>query len=319
MKNIKKLLCVFSFVLLCGVNTVNAQTPSQTARYFNGPNVSDVKSTSAIISINRDVFSGWTDPADLNSLYFEYYKTNQVCIAIYPTPVECLPKKTAPGVTSVKISDLVPNTSYTVVYKKDNTIRCITSPCPDNSFTSLSAEFKTSADDTGVTVVDKPLTFTKNFGYRARGVDVSKLQTLLIQRGFMTGNPTGYFGVNTLKAVKDLQRTYNINPTGFIGVLTRTALGYETINVVRGEYFEGKITDSSTGCYADGVCSISVDGKQVVTTIGWSRDIVGRIYGSINNVGDAENKIGTQVKVYASKTSEGYTLYGNKDFYIEVK
>jgi Putative peptidoglycan binding domain len=318
MKQTKKLLYVVGLTLLCGLSTVNAQALSQTARYFNGPTVSDVKSTSAIVGIGRDVFSGWTDPTDLNSLYFEYYKTNKVCIAIYPTPAECLPKKTAPGVTSVKISDLTPDTSYTVLYKKDNTIRCITAPCPDNSFTSLSVEFKTPLNDSGV-VVDKPLTFQKNFGYRARGVDVTKLQTLLIQRGFMTGSATGYFGVKTLKAVKDLQKTYGIAPTGFLGPLTRTALGYDNITVVVGEYFEGLITGSSTGCYSDGTCSISVDGKQVVTTVGWSQQIVGRIYGSIDNVGDAENKIGTRVKVYAQKTAEGYSLYGNKDFYIEVQ
>jgi peptidoglycan hydrolase-like protein with peptidoglycan-binding domain len=241
-----------------------------------------------------------------------------VCIAIYPTPTECLPKKTTPGVTSVKITDLTANTSYTVVYKKDNTIRCITAPCPDNSFTSLSVEFTTPVNDTGV-VVDKPLTFTKNFGYRARGLDVTKIQTLLIQRGFMKGSATGYFGVQTLRAVKDLQKSYGIMPTGFVGPLTRTALGYEEVNVVSGEYFEGKITGSSIGCYADGICSISVDGKQVITTIGWSQQVVGRIYGSIDNVGAAEKKVGTHAKVYAQKTTDGYTLYGNKDFYIEVQ
>ena len=318
MNQAKKLLYIASLTLLCGVNTLHAQTSAQTARYFNGPKVSDIKSTSAIVNIGREVFSGWTDPADLNSLYFEYYRTNQVCIAIYPTPVECLPKKTSPGVTSVKISALTPNTSYTVVYKKDNTIRCITAPCPDNSFTSLSVEFTTPQNDSG-TVVDKPLTFQKNFGYRARGIDVTKLQTLLIERGFMSGSATGYFGVQTLKAVKDLQKTYSITPTGFLGPLTRTALGYENVDIAAGEYFEGKITGSSIGCYADGICSISVDGKQVITAIGWSQQTVGRIYGSIDNVGDASKKIGTKAKVYAQKTNEGYTLYGNKNFYIEVQ
>lgn len=317
MKALQKILYISSLTLLCGVNTLHAQVAKAPEPFFNGPIVSDISTSSAIVRLDFNVISAWSDPADLNSLYFEYYKTNQVCIAIYPTPTECLPKKTTPGLTSTWLRDLDPKTSYTVVYKKDNTIRCITTPCPENGFTSLPVTFTTLGEGANN---DKPLAFTKNFGYRARSVDVTKLQVLLIQKGFMSGKPTGYFGVVTLKAVKDLQRSYNITPTGFLGPLTRTAIGYEVIATEQGEYFQGKISAVSTGCYSDGECSITIDGKKVVTTIGWSQQIVGKIYGSVQSVGEAESKIGTNAKVYAKKTADGnYTLYGSEKYYIEVK
>jgi hypothetical protein len=65
---------------------------------------------------------------------------------------------------------------------------------------------------------------------------------------------------------------------------------------------------------------VTIDGKKVVTTIGWSQQIVGSIKGSVNSIGDIEtSKIGARAKVYARKLSDGsYTLYGNANYYIEV-
>ncbi len=40
----------------------------------------------------------------------------------------------------------------------------------------------------------------------------------------MTANPTGYFGVQTLKGVKAFQKAQNITPTGTVGPVTRAAI-----------------------------------------------------------------------------------------------
>lgn len=308
---------------MCGIHTLHAQTPTQTAIYFNGPTVSDVTPTSAIFSLSSQVIQGLIsgNPSDIQNVYFEYYKTEQVCPAIYPIPEYCLPKKTVKGLTSVQVKDLQANTKYTVLYKKDNTIACIKAPCPSNDFSSLSVQFITPVDGQVVASPEVPKYFTKNFGYKARGIDVTKLQSLLIERGFMTGTPTGYFGVNTLKAVKELQRSLHISPTGYFGSLTRLALekGTLVVSPIQAEYFEGTITAFSTGCFADGECSITVDGKKIITTIGWSQQTVGSIYGSVTSIGDIGNKIGSHAKVYAQKTSDGYTLYGASNYYIEVQ
>jgi hypothetical protein len=310
------------YAVLLSVVFVNANASlthafesSSTQRYFNGPTVSDITSTSAIVSLSRDVLSGITDPYDLNSLYFEIYRTNQVCIAIYPTPAECMPKKTAKGLTSVRINDLLPNTSYTAVYKRDNTINCITTPCPSNEFISMNTEFTTPMGNfPGAIVNPAEHKFTKGFGYRARGLDVTKLQLILIQKGFLIGTPTGYFGNGTLKAVKDFQRSIGVNPTGYLGPITRSALGGNISPNMTEETFTGRVTAVSTGCFSDGECSVTVDGKKVVTTIGWSQQIVGSVIGS--SLGDIP--VGAQVKVYARKTSDGYTLYGSTKYYVQL-
>jgi len=55
--------------------------------------------------------------------------------------------------------------------------------------------------------------------------DVRELQELLIDKGFLTGTPaTGNFFSLTLKAVKAYQASEGIIQTGYVGILTRTAI-----------------------------------------------------------------------------------------------
>lgn len=319
----KKTLYAFTTLALVTSSVAFAFEPKETARYFNGPTITSVTSTSADISLSSQVLSGLTEE-EKSGVYFEYGETNQVCIMIYPTPESCLPKKTEVGRTVAKITNLKPSTSYTVTYKRDNTIRCITTPCPGNEFQSLSVEFTTLADGALVAlpipVSTDAVAITSNLGFKSRGTQVTTLQMVLIQHGYMTGEPTGYFGVVTLKAVKEFQKAHGVNPTGYVGPLTRAVLANMTSSpdsFGTAEKFEGTVTAYSVSCFADGECSITVDGKKVVTTIGWSQKIVGKVTG-IPDFGSIENNIGAHAKVYAKKTTDGYTLYGSADYYVDI-
>jgi hypothetical protein len=87
-----------------------------------------------------------------------------------------------------------------------------------------------------------------------------------------------------------------------------------------GETFSGTITAFSTDCFADGICSVSVDGKRVIVMAGFrmSPPPVGKLIG-VDSIGDLEGKIGWHANVYATTTPEGdYTLYGNENYYVEV-
>lgn len=319
----KKNLFLITMISAISFQGAFAFQPKETSQYFNGPTVKQVTDTTAQLSLSQMVLQGLTEE-EKQGVYFQYYETHLVCIDIYPTPEYCLPKKTQLGKTEVTLSNLKPNTSYTVLYKRDNTIRCITTPCPENGFESLSVEFvtKSSEGGTGGVIKDIPSWkkhVTNNLSYRSRGEQVTLLQNALIERGYLSGSATGFFGVLTLKAVKDFQRANNITPTGFVGPLTRAALIKKIIDVqvVMGETFEGTVTAFSTGCFSDGECSVSVDGKKVVTTIGWSQAIVGKVTG-IPDFGSIENKIGAHAKVYAKKVGDGYTLYGSSDYYVHI-
>lgn len=67
-----------------------------------------------------------------------------------------------------------------------------------------------------------------DFGYRARDVatngGVSTLQDFLQSKGFLSSEPTGFFGGLTIQAVKSFQRINGMNPTGYVGPLTRAKI-----------------------------------------------------------------------------------------------
>ena len=86
--------------------------------------------------------------------------------------------------------------------------------------------------------------------------------------------------------------------------------------------FSGTVSAVDTGCFADSVCSVTIDGKKVILLQGGrslSPDtIVGKLIG-VNSIGDIEGKMGAFANVYAGLTPEGdYTLYGNSDYYVEI-
>jgi peptidoglycan hydrolase-like protein with peptidoglycan-binding domain len=307
----KKIL-ILAFITMISLAPL-AQAMNNPALPVNVPEITNIGSTSATASVPSGMISSFS-PEQLAGLYFEYIPTGQVCIMIYPTPENCLPKKTPKGQLSVNLQNLKPSTGYTVTYKSDNTIYCIQAPCPGNEIQSGSAEFTTSvSSNTG------GYTFSRNLSYRSRGADVIALQDVLRANGYLNIQSSGFFGIATFKAVKKFQKSVNIRPTGYVGVRTRAALNTLPAPTNIEQYFSGVIQSVSTACFSDGVCSVTIDGKKVVTTIGWSQAVVGSIKGSVNNIGDIQtSKIGARANVYAQKTTDGYSLYGNAGYYIEV-
>lgn len=163
----------------------------------------------------------------------------------------------------------------------------------------------------------------------AKGGDVVFLQQFLIDedagpaaRALKVAGATGNFGQMTRAAVIEFQKARGIGPAmGFVGPKTRALLTKNAGNVPA-PTFTGKIEAVDTGCFADGVCSVTVDGKKVILLAGFriSPPPVGSLKG-VASIGDLEGKIGSTARVYAAtSTQEGYdyTLYGSPTYYVEV-
>lgn len=318
--NILQKLTAGTFILL-SVATVSAFDSTIAPPNFNGVIVSAITDTSAQFSLSPGVLAQITDE-EKSGLSFSYEETKkQVCIDIYPTPAACLPTKTAVGKGVVTVTGLKPATSYTVTYGHDNTIRCITAPCPTNAFMSVSSQFTTKVNPRNVLPLPSVSTpITKNLYLGSHGKDVVTLQTFLIKEGYFKSFATGYYGFVTFQAVKKFQSDHNLATVGYVGTLTRALINKMLSNTVEESTdvtFEGTVTAYSTACFSDGICSITVDGKKVVTTIGWSQQIVGTVRG-ISDFGAISSNIGSHAKVYAQKTDDGYTLYGNANYYVEI-
>jgi hypothetical protein len=82
--------------------------------------------------------------------------------------------------------------------------------------------------------------------------------------------------------------------------------------------FTGTLEAVNTGCFADGECFITVDGKHVTAIMGWSQETVGSLVG-VEGFGDLEQYLGKSVEVSAQEVETGkYTLYGSESYYIKV-
>lgn len=84
-----------------------------------------------------------------------------------------------------------------------------------------------------------------NIKYGQSGNQVSELQEFLSDKGFLKATPTGFFGLLTLKAVKDYQTSVNVPSTGYVGILTRTEINNELTKAL-GASNEAEITEIGT-------------------------------------------------------------------------
>ncbi len=161
-----------------------------------------------------------------------------------------------------------------------------------------------------------------------RSTDVTWLQDFLVSKA--TGKAalslgavgsTGYFGSLTTAALAEFQKANGITPAfGYFGAKTRAFILSIIAPAVT---FTGAISAVNTGCFADGICSITVDGKEIILLAGFRIPPipdVGSLKG-VDSIGDLEGEIGSKAEVYATPTKEGdagYTLYGSTLYYVKV-
>lgn len=67
----------------------------------------------------------------------------------------------------------------------------------------------------------------KNLKYGQRDKEVTELQEFLIDKGFLKTTTSNFFGILTLRAVKTYQKSADISPTGYVGILTRQKINSE--------------------------------------------------------------------------------------------
>ena len=72
--------------------------------------------------------------------------------------------------------------------------------------------------------------------------------------------------------------------------------------------FRGTVQNINNGCFVDGICSVDVDGRTVITMRGWSRSTWGQR--------DPDIKVGDSVEVRCMREESHCTLEGSADYYL---
>jgi murein L,D-transpeptidase YcbB/YkuD len=86
----------------------------------------------------------------------------------------------------------------------------------------------------GREMMDKAKTLSKDLSSGSKGEQVTVLQEILIEKGFLTmpaGAKMGTFGPSTKKAVMMYQKSIGVKPTGYVGSKTRSMLSSMGINM----------------------------------------------------------------------------------------
>jgi peptidoglycan hydrolase-like protein with peptidoglycan-binding domain len=86
-----------------------------------------------------------------------------------------------------------------------------------------------------------------------QGNAVTELQTLLVQQGFLSATPNGYFGPLTVAAVEKFQAAHGLAQLGVVGPATRAALNaLLTTSTAVASTASAPTASTSTGSTGDG-------------------------------------------------------------------
>jgi peptidoglycan hydrolase-like protein with peptidoglycan-binding domain len=95
------------------------------------------------------------------------------------------------------------------------------------------------------TLTSASASLTSNLKYGQRSPQITELQDFLADKGFLAASPTGYFGLLTLKAVKNYQTDRNLPSTGFVGPMTREIINAELLKVTE-ETDQAELNETGT-------------------------------------------------------------------------
>ena len=88
------------------------------------------------------------------------------------------------------------------------------------------------------------------------------------------------------------------------------------------ERFSGTVTTIDCGCWSDGLCTMAVDGREIIFGKGWS----GSTWGTVDGLRGCEESVGMTAEVFARKdlgaalgAVDSYSLEGSRDYYVRLR
>ncbi len=105
--------------------------------------------------------------------------------------------------------------------------------------------------------------FIRGLGVGSRGSDVSALQAMLSEKGYLSTNPTGYFGTMTKAALIKFQSENGIRGTGYMGELSRGLANKNCVPAAQSPALCSKPPCKPTGIFCTMVARLCDDGAMM--------------------------------------------------------
>lgn len=172
--------------------------------------------------------------------------------------------------------------------------------------------------------------------YGATGAQVSELQEFLIDKGFLTSQPTGNFFSLTKSAVIKYQGSVGLPTTGFVGPMTREKINAELASTVSEEEKSATVANNSDAVaiqkQIDEILKqfgLLKDQQQTQTqaiqqtqqtlqTIAENTTPAPQNYGSVQTVPEAKKELVLNTAYYMDPTQQGYPFVPVKNNTIYI-
>jgi peptidoglycan hydrolase-like protein with peptidoglycan-binding domain len=151
--------------------------------------------------------------------------SGQVCPAIYVQPFTTILDYDSQGnLLPVVLTNLKPATKYRVWLGYDNGIRCITAPCPSDTFQNQLYSFMTMKSDYNPYENPAIQILTQKLYFGVRGTQVQILENFLQNQGYMNTYVDSFYGTITHAAIMKFQTDHNLKADGVVGTKTRNLI-----------------------------------------------------------------------------------------------
>ncbi|HCC06062.1 TPA: hypothetical protein DEP94_01730 [Candidatus Nomurabacteria bacterium] len=157
----------------------------------------------------------------------------------------------------------------------------------------------------------------KNLKYGQRDKEVTELQEFLIDGGFLKGLPTAFFGLLTLKAVKSYQKSVDISPTGYVGILTRQKINDSILSdLASSTQAEIQETGTTTALTLDSGCSSTfgfntITGKSCSISI-MTPNIITQVFDVCKNIEGIQTSV--PVSMLADSSGNCFIQYQQNNY-----
>ncbi len=173
-----------------------------------------------------DTYAEFVVPYYTQGINLDIKVTNSTNLSSSPYPVRVSTTYSSAGTTSVApvMVDASNSDLNQVIKSLLEQIQALQAQLNERNkqTTNATNQFNNTNINASCLIINRDLAYREKDGWNTS--NITGLQDFLQSSGYLNSEPTGYFGLMTLDAVKRFQSAHSINSTGLVGPMTRAKI-----------------------------------------------------------------------------------------------